>query len=74
MAAEKKRIAGELAAWHVIELIKRIPFASEAPSVNDLNPYRHVDPVIAEKKSESATRRFFEITEHVLFGQQVHKR
>lgn len=72
MAAEKKRVLGELAAWHAVEVIKR--FAGEALSFQELNPYRHVDPVVEEKKSESATRRFFEITEHVLFGGPVHKR
>lgn len=44
-AREKRRFLGELAAWHMAEIVRRIPFASRDPiDPNEANPYRIVRP------------------------------
>ena len=72
MAGERKRVAGELAAWHVIEILRR--FTGESLTVDELNPYSVPNPEIQEKRAESATKRFFQFAEQSLFGKQVHER
>ncbi len=42
-ARERRRFEGELAAWHMLEIARRIPFGSrEQPNPSDVNPYRVV--------------------------------
>lgn len=44
MAAERKRVMGELAAWHVAQVVARIPFAGAPPDPATINPYREQRP------------------------------
>lgn len=41
-ARERRRFAGELAAWHMANIVARIPFAGTPPNPTDVNPYRIV--------------------------------
>ncbi len=39
MCAEKKRVAGELAAWHLAGIAMLMPFVNAKLSVAAINPY-----------------------------------
>lgn len=41
-ARERRRFAGELAAWHMANIVARVPFAGTPPNPADANPYRVV--------------------------------
>ncbi len=41
-ARERRRFEGELAAWHMANVVARIPFAGRPPEPGDVNPYRVV--------------------------------
>jgi hypothetical protein len=44
MAAEAKRHRGELAAWHVAQVVARLPFTGEVLDPRQINPYREQTP------------------------------
>jgi hypothetical protein len=49
---------GELAAWHMAEVVARIPFAPAPPDPNQVNPYREqVAPTPGQVRLEKWKRR-----------------
>lgn len=40
MARARRSFAGELAAWHLAQLVARLPFTAEALVPDQINPYR----------------------------------
>lgn len=44
MAEERKRVWGELAAWHLAGLVARLPFTAQALDPSKINPYGRERP------------------------------
>lgn len=40
MAGGRKRVMGELAAWHLAMLVARLPFTAKLLDPDQINPYR----------------------------------
>ena len=57
MAGERKRVWGELAAWHMAELIRRV--GGEVIDVAGTNPYREPDPPEVEAVKAKEDKRQF---------------
>jgi hypothetical protein len=61
MAAERKRVWGQLAAWHVSQVLAHMPFTAAAYEPDEINPYkgdRPEDPGLARIKAFIARRRW----------------
>lgn len=56
MATERKRVMGELAAWHLAGVGALMPFVNAKLSPQQINPYRVVDP--AARRRIEAVRAF----------------
>ncbi len=70
MARERKRVMGELTAWHMAEITRRI--GGEVVNVQEINPYRPPVSLAAKvAKAASEKRKFWGYLQHGLFGQQV---
>lgn len=39
MADERKRVAGELTAWHLAGLVARLPLTAQVLNFQEINPY-----------------------------------
>lgn len=48
-ARERRRFDGELAAWHVAEIVARMPFGAVRLNPSEINPYRVVMPKSAKR-------------------------
>lgn len=51
MAAERKRVMGELAAWHLSGVAAVMPFVNAKLNPKAINPYRRAD-AMAKKLAE----------------------
>lgn len=69
MAEEKKRFAGELAAWHVASIAAM--FGSQV-SPAEINPYRVWTRRELEARAEVKRRNFFGRLSRNLFGKDVY--
>lgn len=50
MAAERKRVMGELAAWHLAGVVGHMPFVNATLRPQEINPYRPADrPAVSAK-------------------------
>lgn len=55
MAQARKRHEGELAAWHVAQIVARLPFTAVALDPTAINPYRGA-PAPHREPTESEVR------------------
>ncbi len=70
MAREKQRVAGELAAWHMGEIVRRV--TGEAVNAADVNPYKPpMSAKAAAARAASEKRKFWGYLQVGLFGKQV---
>ena len=69
MAEEKKRVAGELTAWH-IAMIAALFGGQVAPG--EINPYRVWTRRELEARAEVKKQNFFGRLSHNLFGKDVY--
>ena len=44
MASERKRVWGELAAWHMAHIVARLPFTAQVIDFREINPYGKPKP------------------------------
>ena len=68
MADEKKRVAGELAAWHIAQIVAMF---GEKVDPGQLNPYRVVSRAEKEARERLKKQRFFAAMSVGLFGRNV---
>ena len=70
MAREKMRTQGELTAWHMSEIVRRV--TGEAVNVSEVNPYKPpMSAKAAAAKAASEKRKFWGHLQQGLFGKQV---
>lgn len=62
MAAEKRRVMGLLAAWHLASVVAFLPFVNKTDlDANEINPFRGAEPEdegVARAKRFIASRRW----------------
>jgi hypothetical protein len=72
MAVERQRRAGELAAWHMAEIVRRV--TGEVVNVSEVNPYRPAMSAAAKvAKAASEKRKFWGNLQIGMFGETVFK-
>jgi len=70
MARERQRFEGELAAWHMGQIVSR--FSGEQINPAEVNPYKPPLPAsVMAAKAASEKRRFWAGLELALFGKVV---
>lgn len=70
MAREKMRTQGELIAWHMSEIVRRV--TGETVNVSEVNPYKPPMSARAKAAKDAAEKRkFWGYLQQGLFGRQV---
>ena len=68
MVDERKRVMGELTAWHIAQIVGMF---GEPPDPGQLNPYRVVSRGEIEARAKLKKQRFFASMSVGLFGRNV---